>query len=450
MSTRAARFCENCGRRSVLPSPIPGDPVLGLDRVQSAFRFCPTCSLAVGLECWNSESGICIVCAPRDEATPSRRIPPAEKGTLRAARRSLGQLADAVLAVQRFEDSLASRWKRGATAHASWQDAWWEAGLLILQTEGCGRAAGEALLLASNPDAVRQTDLRGSLKAFVAEYQRLIEDYRVARDAIENRLMAAGRSLRADGKQPSRPLHTRRSAIAALVTLALAASIVLGGVAVLIGVPRWPFGVSLGTSPQFAGGVQGASGGPGAPSSQRPVTPTLVAQLDFNVLRIGRLEGASKYIGEVTGDAQVVSFPSPFDRSVRLSGAGPDGFCTAADKLGTGWISIGFDVYREGPPLRGSLELIAAPAHAKPTAARIPLRLLDRVTPEQWYRVHVTWGPGSAPAIDVIEEGRGPVVSQRLLGSPPTSPPSSEGVCLAAFGMAAGDEVLLDNLRVEQ
>jgi hypothetical protein len=313
-----------------------------------------------------------------------------------------------------------------------------------------GSEAGHGLI----PDvALVDPGGRFPAPAFATELGGQLDVYREARLAIEQRLVVAGRPLRDAERRPPQPVRGPRLAVAtALFVALLTVTTAVAGVAILGGALGRPSDVSQGPV-ERTGGVLGAGTGPSIspPSAAASRPRALVAMLDFNILRIGTLEGASSAIDAVTGDAEVVPFPSPFNRSIRLAGSGPDGFCIADDGFGSGGISVAMDLYVSAAVASGSLELILSPRTGDVTAASIPLTLFGTLPPEHWYHLSADWGPGTTVAIDVSEEERGRLLSETL---PPAvtaiQGPGSRGLCLAASGMSSGAQLLLDNVQVEQ
>jgi hypothetical protein len=454
-----SRFCEICARRYDLRGPEPGE--LGLDRVETAFRFCSTCGLAVGNACcWNSDAVACIACAPVGQMSPLPQPPTGEKGKMRLARRALAQLANSVLASQRLAIALDARLKpRDIVELSSWEDVWWDAGWLMLRIESYRDAASEAVLRASFSEPARAmiSDVTlvgrgGRFPALAAELQGQLDLYQEARAAIEKRLVATGRPLRDSERRPPQPLRGPRLAVVTAVFIAvLTVTTGVAGVAILGGALEQPSGVGQNPA-ERTGGVLGkrAEQSTPLPSAAVPHEPALVALVDFNVLRIGSLAGASDAIDGVTGNAEVVPFPSPFDRSVRLTGPEPDGFCVAGDQLSGGSVSVAIDIYAEAAFATGSLDLILTPRTGQVTAARIPLNLLGSLPPEHWYHLLATWGPGTTIAVDVSEGEHGRLLSETLPPGATTDVSGGRGLCLAASGMSTGTQVLLDNVQVEQ
>jgi hypothetical protein len=454
-----SRFCEICARRYELRGPEPGE--LGLDRIETAFRFCGTCGLAIGRACcWNSEAVACVACAPLGQTSPLPQPPTGEKGKVRLARRALAQLANSVLASQRLAIALDARLKlRETSALSSWEDVWWDAGWLMLRIESYRGVATEAVLGASfsEPARARISDVTligrgGRFPALATELRGQLDVYQEARAAIEKRLVAAGRPLRDSERRPPQPLRGPRLAVATAVFIAvLTVTTGVAGVAILGGALEQPSGVGQNPA-ERTGGVLGKRAEPSTPppSAGVPHEPALVALVDFNVLRIGSLAGAGGDIAGVTGNAEVVPFPSPFDRSVRLTGPEPDGFCVAGDQLSGGSVSVAIDIYAKAAFATGSLDLILTPRTGQVTAARIPLNLLGSLPPEHWYHLLATWGPGTTIAVDVSEGEHGRLLSETLSSGATTDVSGGRGLCLAASGMSTGTQVLLDNVQVEQ
>jgi hypothetical protein len=426
------RFCEGCGHRFDLPGPEPGE--LGLDRVARQFRCCPGCGRFVGISCcWDQQLVACASCVAAGSATPNVARPSDVKATGPFARRALANLSSSVLAVQRLaEDPKAMR--VGMLTLAHWEDSWWQTAWLVVRTETSTDAATAALSLVRGGGSRRL--------ALVAEFEGLVDAYGKARATVDERLVASGRPHRESARHPPQPLRGPRLAAitAVFVTLltistALAAGALLGG--------------GLNQAAQPEGSVLGASiapkGTPAVPPSAH--TTQLVAQLDFDTLRIGALNGAGADLGEVTGAAVVASFPSPFDRSARLSGSGPNGFCLHAP-LSPGAMSTTLDLYAASPSAAGSLQLIVNTADGSSRMATIPARLLQRLLPEHWYRIEATWQAANL-VLEVSPPDENPVLIESLLVANGTRR-SGNGFCLSAIGMPAQQQLFIDNVRVER
>jgi hypothetical protein len=434
-----SRFCDLCGGRFDLSAPHPGE--LGFRRIATVFRSCVSCGRSVGITCcWNHETTACVECAATGKAGVIRPSGSGEKRRGPAARRALAQLSNAVLALERLgsHHRLSHR-----TTIGEWEDAWWEAARLLLNAESSADVAIDKVRAA-------RTGSRAGL-TLVAELDGLMDASGKARNFLGTRLVATGRPLRQEVRHPLQPLRGTRLAVATGLFVA-----VLTVTTVMAGASIW--GTSLRETPggasepgQRAGGVLGtrqAQETPAPPVVAR--VPTVVAMLDFNILRIGSLQGASTDVADVVGHADVVSFPSPFDRSVRFSRAGPDGFCLADTYLGQGGVSVTLDLYALSPITRGSLELVATAPDGFVTVASIPERVLRRLIAERWYQVSAEWTPGTREVIKVSQRGLGTLFLDSLdlaAGSASSDPHS---LCLRASGMSSNAQLLLDNLRVEQ
>jgi hypothetical protein len=117
--------------------------------------------------------------------------------------------------------------------------------------------------------------------------------------------------------------------------------------------------------------------------------------------------------------------------------------------LADGRISFQVDLYAEASTDSGQLGLSVAPPGSGPTAASVPLRLLDDLTLEAWHRLQAIWIPGQPISIAI---GDAPLVSKQALNLPPAHDARAVAgaVCVAISGMAPDAVLLLDNLRVEQ
>jgi hypothetical protein len=451
------RFCEVCGRGFEVRGPEPGE--LDLDRIHSVFECCLSCGLAVGIPCcWDAEVGACSRCAAARSAGRGR--PVTQRPDLRTVRRSISQLGTKILAMQRAGVALEDRFASTPIAPSVWEDAWWDAAWLILETERCGDAAAYVLIRSAGrempPDEVDAgamlRDLGGRHGDLGAELVAQVHAYFDARAAIEKKLVEAGLPLREAESQPFRPLRGPRVAMAtAAVVAGLTVAASVAGFAMIGGALERPVGAGE-TPAGPTGAVLGVGGGSGraSPGATAAASPVLVASLDFNVLPIGTLKGATEDVTDVTGAPSVVSFPSPFDRSVRLVGAGPHTFCLTNQRVSPGAASVTVDVYTAGPISEAELQLGVASEPGNATVATIPLRQLDGLPSERWYRVEARWGGHTDVTFDIRQRGSPDVIAHGVSGATKFQSPTARGVCAAVSGMGQHSEVLLDNLQIEQ
>jgi hypothetical protein len=460
-------FCERCGQRFEIEQPEPGERELGLDRIKTAFRHCSTCRQYVGRTCcWNPDAVACAVCAPSNalSTTVEAESVPAATWTLDRARESLAELAASVEAVEHVGSFLGPEPgpENGELERRAWDDAWWATGWLIARAETSRDAAAKALWhVAAEPDTAASDELTGELVA-------LLEEYRGVRSVMEERLAtAAGRITGRPAPVPMverarrlRPALVGAGAIAAVVVLALGAAALTGA-----GLPG-PGSSGGVAATDGNGGILGGAGGPGGsrapaatpvavvtpeptPLPTQPPPPAVLASVSFDELRIGMLEGATDRIGPVTGRPEVVAFPTPFDRSVRLAGSQPQRFCVPLEPLDADAISVAVDLYSDESLRSGRLELSMSPSGADPSTANVPLELLGGMAAGEWHLLVVAWAPGEQANVAIGDPAREEV---RTLSLPlAANPVGADGaVCVTTAGMASGAELLLDNLRVEQ
>jgi hypothetical protein len=435
-----SRFCNRCGRRFELPGPEPGE--LGLERIGAVFRSCSACSRFVGIACcWDDKARLCVDDSAKRARRFVNRLGARDTPTQPATRRALAQLASAVLRLHRFgKDPMLN----GQLSLPDWEDAWWEAGWLVLTVECRGDEAVEKL---------RALRLGSRSEALAAKFDRLTEAHGQARSMVETRLVSIGWPLRPETRHLLQPLRGPRLAVVTgLFVAALTVTTVLAGASIFgTGLRDRSAGATPGISQQGGGGVLGTSQGHETPAPAGTThVSKLVAMLDFDILRIGSLKGASDDLVSVIGHADVVSFPSPFDRSVRFSGAVRSGFCLANEHLSGGRVSIALDLYAVKAITSGSLDLVVTAPDGFVTVASISAQVLRRLSAERWYRVSTEWMPGTREVIQVSQRGLGTLFVDSLdLGTAPSSS-DPHSFCLTASGLPAAGQLVLDNLRVEQ
>ena len=153
-------------------------------------------------------------------------------------------------------------------------------------------------------------------------------------------------------------------------------------------------------------------------------------------------------VTRIIGDPEVVSLPSPFDRSLRLSG-GAAGICVAALAGRDGPSSIGFDLLLSEASGGGRLDIgLAATDTAPASGLAVELVVLD-LTPGAWYRLTAT-SDGSTGTLSVGRRGDPSVMETELAADGASLPDSPNESCLGASFAEAAASVLVDNMRVDR
>lgn len=211
-----------------------------------------------------------------------------------------------------------------------------------------------------------------------------------------------------------------------------------------------PLGGSDGESPASAA-TRTASVTPSASDSRPGSTsaPPLVATVDLHP--VGPVDPAELAIARIIGVPEVVPFPTPFDRSIRLTGAAA-GLCFELPAPGAvDASSIAFDAHLGEVGSDGTLVVILAAADDG--AEAIPLtvdlsaaRELDR---DAWFRFVVTSGGDDGQLVVTPLGSDDPVLDRALSPDPTIVPTSNDQTCIQS---ALPDETSLfvDNLRVER
>jgi hypothetical protein len=240
-----------------------------------------------------------------------------------------------------------------------------------------------------------------------------------------------------------------------LGTLAVVGMLAFGSAALLQLGYLNPFSVNadpVASQPDEA--VLGGAGGPGQSSSAKspagpPEPEAVIARLSFDELRVGELAGASEEITAVVGGPQVVAFPSPFDRSIRVEGDGSHRFCMPVPDLVDGRVSLQVDLYEEASTSSGRLSLSVAAPGSGSTAAGVPLRLLDGLKLQAWHRLRAVWTPRQTIILAIVDAERGSIQTVNLPAARDARAVVG-AVCISVSGMGRDAVLLLDNLRVEQ
>jgi len=177
-------------------------------------------------------------------------------------------------------------------------------------------------------------------------------------------------------------------------------------------------------------------------------TPSLPPTISFDLHPIGRLDPAEVSATRSIGAPEVVSLPSPFDRSLRLSG-GAAGICVGALATRDGPSSIAFDLLLSGASGSGRLDIgLAATDTAPASGLAVELALLD-LTPDRWYQLAAT-SDGSTGTLTVALRGGSSVLEAELATDGTDLPGSRSETCLRASLADADASVLVDNLRVDR
>jgi hypothetical protein len=437
-------YCERCGRRFELQDPQPSERDLALDRIRTTFSYCTSCRLFVGRTCcWNPELVACTACVSFERGGGSADpFVDAASSSKRVASRALRDLAEAVDDLRHLAVRLASPERVGRDRSVQiWQSAWSTAGWLAVRAEASRDAAALALGQSPADDGAQHAELTEQLRELKTAYS-------AARRGIEGRLSAAGSRLEAEAVSPAQEsLPSRRISLLAggLLAAITAALLVAGGFAIV-----W-------TRPELS--VLGGGGGPSAsphtlgtpaPSARsQPQARSVLAEMHFDLLRVGSLQGASNTIAVIAGNDEVVPFPSPFDRSVRMRGAGQHRFCVDVDGLKADEISVALDVYTDAP-LSGLLDLTAVPGDGVSSSVSYSSELLGQLLPRRWYRLVSVWQPGGPAAIEVHEVGGPRLLSQTLSTKAAQAGPPLGALCVSGSGIADGASLMLDNLLVKQ
>jgi hypothetical protein len=211
------------------------------------------------------------------------------------------------------------------------------------------------------------------------------------------------------------------------------------------------------------GPVGGAGGDPSASAATRAATaspstsgagsgsataPPLFVTFDLHP--VGPVDPVELPIARIIGTPEVVPFPTPFDRSLRLTGAAAGACFELPAPETTGASSMAFDVYLGEVASNGTLVIVLA---ADDGAAAIPLTVdlsvageLDRDT---WYRVEVT-STGDSGQLMVTPVGGGQAILEATLSADPTiSPTSTDRACIQS-ALPDAASIFVDNLRVER
>jgi hypothetical protein len=413
-------FCERCGHSASIEA--------------GSVQWCLQCDLYVCTKCWDARRRRCADCAPLVARASRAR----DLTLLRRVDRRLREVA---------RDSSALP-KQADVASGSTIDA--ELALLRLKTSTAVQNSEDALA----------RRLRSARAGEVESLARRIRRHATSADAAVARANRAAWFLPArDGARgPVKP--PRQLVVGGVV----AAAVALVAVAVLAG--------DLGLGPSGREGVLGGVPSDGRSSRSGSVGPEVAASpeaeehrvslaFDFNEVRMG--EGIGDAWGRepataATESIQVAAYPTPFDRSARLTSTGKPAVAACAAVVPQDLQRIAFDVYIDpARPAVGTLSLYAAGDQAaleividadEPLSARVATGELapgPRIAPGAWRRV------------ELIADGGDLRWRVRSLAEPTAAPADGSlghaaivpitRICLGVVG-PAGHAVSYDNLEI--
>jgi hypothetical protein len=449
--------------------PQPGATDLGLESVKSVFRYCVSCSQFVGRGCcWNPDAVACTTCVPSTApgATPLLATKRARRGRDARVRLALSELTASAGGLADVAHTIGPGNPRNQEdARSAWDAAWWATGWLVIRAESSRDAASKLLWTrsAKDPHPELSEEFRRELAAYEAELH-----------AADAGLIAAGRRIVVSEGAGEMPRAGSRAWRRALLPVVAAAALVVAVVGIGSGaidrlVPGGdgrPAAGDAGPTASERGAVLGgdpvttpapaATAAPAAPSTPAatptaPATPVgtpdaVLASVEFDGMRMGALEEGSGITG-LAGQPEIVSFPSPFDRSVLMAGDGSSGFCLASGIAPGAPVDLSVDLYPETTPT-GSLDVVLADVGGQALLS-VPLALLADQPLERWYRASISW-PGAGEAELELRD----VADGRLVGSAPleaSAAPSRDpgSICVSVVGTTPEGEILLDNITAE-
>ena len=208
----------------------------------------------------------------------------------------------------------------------------------------------------------------------------------------------------------------------------------------------------------------GAGGGPSASAATRTATVSPSAPGDqlgsatappllvtFDLHPVGPVDPVELPVARIMGTPEVVPFPTPFNRSLRLTGAGAGVCLELPAPETTGASSMAFDIHLAEVASDGMLLVVVLAADD--AAGAIPLavdltaaRELDR---DAWYRFEVTSTGDSGQLVVTPVGGDQAILEAALTADPATSPTSTDQACIQS-ALPDAESLYVDNLRVER
>jgi hypothetical protein len=208
--------------------------------------------------------------------------------------------------------------------------------------------------------------------------------------------------------------------------------------------------------------VGGAGGEPSASTPKRtasvsPSTPgtgfgsetASPLFLTFDLHPVGPLDPAEPSIARIIGTPEVVPFPTPFDRSLRLTGPAA-GVCFEPAAETTGASSMAFDVHLGEIASDGILLVnLAAGDGAEAIAMAVDLAAVRELDRDAWYRFKATREGGSGQLVVTPVGDDQAILDVALRADPTIAPTPIDQTCIQA-ALPNTASLLIDNLRVER
>jgi hypothetical protein len=425
-----------------------------IERLSQRLRFCLACRRELCPACHGDGGWNCTECleSQAERVGPVSRVP-----GIGLARRAIRIEGAAIRDVGR----LRRRALRAPLSGAEATEAFVAIARLVARTAAAEKLAAIASRLASTRHRATAEQLGGDMEAaaltFRVELASVIAELEarastssggpspdvsaVIRGAGTSVLLILREQLSVRGvlRYGARFLRRLASASATVAIAALGLILVTNVMTGGAGAPTRP--------PPQRSGVLG--GQPRPTAVERP-TPIPATRLTFDLLRIGDLTVGSESIVDVERGPQVVSFPSPFDRSISLAGAEPQGFCVSAPGLDLDHARLGFDVYDEagGTPV-GPLSVSLMPAASASWTVSLPDAVLSDMPVEQWVSISLEWQRNGSVGFEMRARKDNLLLAAQLLHPDEATSAASTGkVCLRLAGAAATTSLLVDNLAV--
>ncbi len=243
----------------------------------------------------------------------------------------------------------------------------------------------------------------------------------------------------------------------------LAVVVVLAAVGGMLAVSIGQLGRDVGSAATAGADPVGGAGGepsPSAATGTATVFPSAGAGvgsatapqlfLTFDLHPVGPLDPVELSVARIIGTPEVVPFPTPFDRSLRLAGASAGACFELPGSETTSASSMAFDVHLDEVGSDGMLQVVLAAddgAGARPLAIDLAAaRELDR---DAWYRFEVTIVGGAGHLVVAPVSGGQAILEATLRTDPGDAPLSTDQACVQS-ALPVGASLSIDNLRVER
>ncbi len=233
-----------------------------------------------------------------------------------------------------------------------------------------------------------------------------------------------------------------------LLAIAAAVAIVLTAGSVLAAIVRGPASEdqrppSPGIEEPAVGTIPTTRPSMAAASASASAAPAAPEAIGFDRQRIGQLDASELPSARVIGAPEVAAFPTPFNRSLRLTGPS-SAICVSTSGTPS---AISLDIYLGEGGDEGRLGFRLSPADADGSA--IELNAIEGVDGEGWHHLAVI-RTGDAAVLSLTPiEGGAPAIEVPLIADGSVIASSPGEACVEWSTGSTGASIYIDDVRVD-